>query len=66
MGRPRVPYFHAAPGGVHGRRGPRRDGGYLDTNDVSDQDGGAKYAVSTSPYSDRGTGTGSWKVLPAT
>ncbi|MFF3195283.1 hypothetical protein [Streptomyces misionensis] len=42
------------------------NGGFLDTNGVSNQGGGAKYAVSTSPYSDRGTGTGSWKVLPAT
>lgn len=41
------------------------NGGFLDTNGVSHQGGGAKYSVSTSPYSDRGTGTGSWKVLPS-
>ncbi|MFI5774387.1 hypothetical protein ACIA74_39015 [Streptomyces sp. NPDC051658] len=35
------------------------------TNGLSDQQGGAKYDVSTSHYWDRGTGTGSWKVLPA-
>ncbi|MEU3421177.1 hypothetical protein AB0F39_21885 [Streptomyces murinus] len=39
------------------------NGGFLDTNGRSSQGGGAKYGVSTSPYSDRGTGTGSWKVL---
>ncbi|MGW1104677.1 hypothetical protein [Streptomyces sp. NPDC002540] len=41
------------------------NGGFLDTNGVSTQQG-AKYDVSTSPYTDRATGTGSWKVLPAT
>ena len=41
------------------------NGGFLDTNGRSSQGGGAKYSVSTSYYSDRGTGTGSWKVLPA-
>ncbi|MFI9629624.1 hypothetical protein [Streptomyces sp. NPDC052042] len=39
-------------------------GTYLDTNGRSSQQG-AKYDVTTSPYTDRGTGTGSWKVLPA-
>ncbi|MFH8519988.1 hypothetical protein ACH4CE_33895 [Streptomyces gelaticus] len=41
------------------------NGGFLDTNGHSTQQG-AKYDVSTSPYTDRGAGTGSWKVLPAT
>ncbi|MFD4856409.1 hypothetical protein [Streptomyces atratus] len=41
------------------------NGGFLDTNGLSNQQGGAKYDVSTSHYWDRGTGTGSWKVLPA-
>ncbi|MGW0994483.1 hypothetical protein ACWD5V_14435 [Streptomyces sp. NPDC002523] len=41
------------------------NGGFLDTNGHSYQGGGAKYSVSTSHYTDRGTGTGSWKVLPA-
>ncbi|MEU2135229.1 hypothetical protein [Streptomyces sp. NPDC018352] len=41
------------------------NGGFLDTNGHSTQQG-AKYKVSTSHYTDRGTGTGSWKVLPAT
>ncbi|MFB7495182.1 hypothetical protein ACFC09_10815 [Streptomyces sp. NPDC056161] len=40
------------------------NGGFLDTNGRSSQQG-AKYDVSTSHYTDRGTGTGSWKVLPA-
>jgi hypothetical protein len=39
------------------------NGGFLDTNGVSSASG-AKYAVSTSYYTDRGAGTGSWKVLP--
>ncbi|MFJ5921845.1 hypothetical protein ACIQF6_04450 [Kitasatospora sp. NPDC092948] len=39
------------------------DGGFLDTNGASAQSG-AKFAVSTSYYTDRGPGTGSWKVLP--
>ncbi|MFE7112977.1 hypothetical protein ACFU98_39885 [Streptomyces sp. NPDC057575] len=41
------------------------NGGFLDTNGHSTQQG-AKYDVSTSHYTDRGTGTGSWKVLSAT
>ncbi|MDR3082061.1 MAG: hypothetical protein LBV60_14250 [Streptomyces sp.] len=41
------------------------NGGFLDTNGRAGRQG-AKYDVSTSPYTDRGTGTGSWKVLPAT
>ncbi|MFB7532701.1 hypothetical protein ACFC0C_31705 [Streptomyces sp. NPDC056178] len=41
------------------------NGGFLDTNGRSTQQG-AKYDVSTSPYTDRATGTGSWKVLPVT
>ncbi|MET8412671.1 hypothetical protein ABZV34_32080 [Streptomyces sp. NPDC005195] len=41
------------------------NGGFLDANGLSSQQGGAKYDVSTSYYSDRGPGTGSWKVLPA-
>ncbi|MFD4942339.1 hypothetical protein ACFWNT_07310 [Streptomyces sp. NPDC058409] len=41
------------------------NGGFLDTNGLSDKQGGAKYDVSTSHYWDRGTGTGSWKVLSA-
>lgn len=41
------------------------NGGFLDANGLSSQQGGAKYDVSTSHYSDRGPGTGSWKVLPA-
>lgn len=41
------------------------NGGFLDVNGLSSQQGGAKYDVSTSHYSDRGPGTGSWKVLPA-
>ncbi|MFE7477822.1 hypothetical protein ACFU98_43480 [Streptomyces sp. NPDC057575] len=40
-------------------------GTYLDTNGHSTQHG-AKYKVSTSHYTDRATGTGTWKVLPAT
>lgn len=40
------------------------NGGFLDTNGVSSASG-AKYDVSTSHYTDRGPGTGSWKVLPA-
>ncbi|MFF2330673.1 MULTISPECIES: hypothetical protein [unclassified Streptomyces] len=40
------------------------NGGFLDTNGASRQ-GGAQYDVSTSHYTDRGPGTGSWKVLPA-
>ncbi|MFF8717472.1 hypothetical protein ACF07T_39640 [Streptomyces sp. NPDC015184] len=40
-------------------------GTYLDANGHSAQPG-AKYKVSTSHYTDRGTGTGTWKVLPAT
>ncbi|MER6633303.1 hypothetical protein ABT301_34655 [Streptomyces sp. NPDC000987] len=40
------------------------DGGFLDTNGVANQSG-AKYDVVTSHYTDRGTGTGSWKVLPS-
>ncbi len=41
------------------------NGGFLDTNGHSSQSS-AKYDVSTSPYWDRGTGTGSWRVLPTT
>lgn len=41
------------------------NGGWLDTNGTSSQSG-AKYDVSTSHYTDRGPGTGSWKVKPAT
>ncbi|MFI5816521.1 hypothetical protein ACIA7S_37020 [Streptomyces sp. NPDC051643] len=41
------------------------NGGFLDANGVSGQQGGAKYDVTTSHYTDRGPGTGSWKVLPA-
>ncbi|MFB7210488.1 hypothetical protein [Streptomyces sp. NPDC056255] len=41
------------------------NGGFLDTNGLSGQQGGAKYDVSTSHYWNRGSGTGSWKVLPA-
>ncbi|MFG3532277.1 hypothetical protein ACGF8B_36950 [Streptomyces sp. NPDC047917] len=41
------------------------NGGFLDTNGGANQSG-AKYDVTTSHYTDRGTGTGSWKVLPAT
>ncbi|WP_329524737.1 hypothetical protein [Streptomyces sp. NBC_01462] len=41
------------------------NGGFLDANGLSGQQGGAKYDVTTSPYTDRGPGTGSWKVLPA-
>ncbi|MFF4749978.1 hypothetical protein ACWD5R_08065 [Streptomyces sp. NPDC002514] len=40
------------------------NGGFLDTNGHSSRQG-AKYDVSTSHYTDRGTDTGSWKVLPA-
>ena len=39
------------------------NGGFLDTNGYSSTSG-AKYAVSTSYYTDRGQGTGSWKVQP--
>ncbi|MFF7182995.1 hypothetical protein [Streptomyces sp. NPDC008121] len=39
-------------------------GGFLDANGASSQPG-AKLDVSTSHYTDRGPGTGSWKVLPA-
>ncbi|MEU8588843.1 hypothetical protein AB0C59_17855 [Streptomyces sp. NPDC048664] len=39
------------------------NGGFLDTNGLSHQHGGAKYDVSTSHYADRDHGTGSWKVL---
>ncbi|MGI5442669.1 glycosyl hydrolase family 95 catalytic domain-containing protein [Streptomyces shenzhenensis] len=38
------------------------NGGYLDTNGPSTQQG-ATYDTSTSPYTDRAPGTGSWKVL---
>ncbi|MET9125466.1 hypothetical protein [Streptomyces sp. NPDC004528] len=41
------------------------NGGFLDANGLAGQQGGAKYDVTTSHYSDRGPGTGSWKVLPA-
>ncbi|MFE7268790.1 hypothetical protein ACFU9B_43775 [Streptomyces sp. NPDC057592] len=40
------------------------NGGFLDTNGGANQSG-AKYDVVTSHYTDRGTGTGSWKVLPS-
>ncbi|QFZ72244.1 hypothetical protein GFH48_02315 [Streptomyces fagopyri] len=41
------------------------NGGFLDVNGLSSRQGGAKYDVSTSHYSDRGPGTGSWKVRQA-
>ncbi|MGW3497113.1 hypothetical protein [Streptomyces sp. NPDC001020] len=41
------------------------NGGFLDTNGHASQHG-AKYDVTTGPYTDRGTGTGSWKVLRTT
>ncbi|MFD8691396.1 hypothetical protein [Streptomyces sp. NPDC059651] len=40
------------------------NGGFLDTNGGANQSG-AKYDVVTSHYTDRGAGTGSWKVLPS-
>ncbi|QIS21393.1 hypothetical protein [Nocardia terpenica] len=40
-------------------------GGWLDTNGSDTYGAGSKYGVSTSPYLDRGKGTGTWKFSKA-
>jgi hypothetical protein len=41
------------------------NGGFLDTNSGDPNAAGSKYGVSTSPYIDRATGTGTWRFSKA-